>query len=114
MSGPVNCSSLIVYQAIALYFELEVRRIGVQETISTDQELNHVAALRSVNISGGLVASQENLILNSLRLDVSVIEGVWYDRIYLCHPIILIIINTIWNLHRLQITSKRARIARRD
>lgn len=86
MGRPVNPSHLTILEVINLHNELKVRGVGVETAVATEEELDHVATFGTCDHSGRLIATELDLVLDSLRLDVSVVQRVRYDRIRcLCH-----------------------------
>jgi len=88
MCRAIDKSNFTLLQIRHSNLECKIRRVRIEEAVSTDEELYKVTTLGTSHSRSGLVPAEHDLILNCLRLDVSVVETIGNDGVYLSHLII--------------------------
>jgi hypothetical protein len=65
--------------------EAKVGGVRIKESISADKELYQISSLCSSDCRCRLIPTKHDLVLNRLWFDISVVQTVWYNSVYLCH-----------------------------
>lgn len=83
MGRAIQPADFSLTQVFALYRELQIGRVGIEEPVTTDHKLDHISTTSPCNCRGRLELYELNFALDRLGLDVRVVQTIGYNSV--CH-----------------------------